>query len=314
MNRKNILALIMALVICLTMLAGCADSSTDTSGDSAAKADSEEIEIDGIKVTPLSCEFDNELLGIDEELAQSGFTKLDGKVYVNLALKIVNNGTEDFTEDDISAYFEYNGLRYDMQYELMTVKPASVNDDDIPVGYAGVVYLFYVVEEAATEESITVHYTIKGNEYEKEVAPLDTRTAFEKKTELSVGDKLDIDGIFEIEVISCSETEYLRAENYAETDQYGSYGDKFIDLVLKVNNKTDVDAASFYAYTVVDDVRILSSSRIETDDNTKLKDISLKAGEEGIIHLFVAVDENLDTTGMSMRLNILENCYYCVVE
>ncbi len=329
MNGKRIVALLLVFALCFVMVVGCGKAETDTDAaenDAETTVENEEtqpsdtdesVQIGDIKVEVVSCMFDNELVGIDEEISTWGFQKIEGKVYVNLALKIFNNGTEPFTEDDIKAYFEYDELRYDMQYELEVAIPTSYYDDEevIPAGSVGIVYLFDRVEEAAMSSDITVHYTIGENQYERAVDSLDPRTPFEKKIKVSAGDVLDAGGIFDIEVISCKETKVLRAQNYEESKQYTPSKGKYIDFVVKIKNNFKKDLTGFSGYVVVGDVVHRAEYIIETDNNTDLReDVLLKSGEENIMHVYAVVDEDVDTDGLSMRINLLENCYYCEVE
>ncbi|MDO4617955.1 MAG: hypothetical protein Q4B31_00360 [Clostridia bacterium] len=312
MNKNSVFAFIMIIAISITMFTGCGN---DIPVNDNSNTNTEELKVGDLNVEVLSCEFDKEVMGIDEEMSSWGFTERNGKVYVNLALKITNNGTTTFNKDNISAYFEYEELRYDLQYELMSVAPINNNDDSITQDCVGIVYMLTTVDEAATSEDITVYYTINGKEYKEKVKPIDTRSALEKKIKVSVGDKFNVNELYDVEVMECSVKKYLQTTNFADSEQYQSYGKNFVDLIIKVKNNTSVELKEgIQGYVLVGDGGSSASTDIEIDNNTDLKDLDLaplKSNEEGIIHIYATVDENEATDGLGMRFNFAGNCYYC---
>ncbi|MBR5239540.1 MAG: hypothetical protein IKW04_03055 [Clostridia bacterium] len=306
---KRIFAFLMITVLTVSLLAGC--------GVNQSQESSNTLQVDGLEIEVLACEFDKEVMGIDEEFSGYGFTERDGKVWVNLMLKIKNNSENDIGEDELSGYFTYDDLRYDLQYELWSVAPTRNNDESIEPGCVAVVSLVNLVDQAAMKEDLTVYYTVLDKQFEKKVAPMDTRTPFEKKVKVSVGDKIDVEGLYEIEVLECKEKAYLQASDYENSEQYQTYEGKFVDLVLKVKNNSGSDFEGVNGYTLVGEEFIRTAERIESQDNTELEWVSdspMKNGEEGIIHLFVTVEEDYDTSDLAMRFNLAGNCYYCEVE
>ncbi len=314
MSLKRIFVVLMVFVMAIATFSGCSDSEKNTQSNEAKNT---EIYVDDLKIEVLSCSFDKEVMGIDEELSGYGFTERNGKVYVNLALKITNNGTTALKKDDIKGYFEYDELRYDLQYELMLSVPVRNDDDSLSPECIGFVNMISLVDEAATSEDLTVHFTIKENEYSEKVMPIDTRSHLEKKTEVSAGDSFNVNGLYEVNVIECVETKYLRATNYNESEQYQYYNKKFIDLVLSVKNNTNVNLSAINGYVIIDEEGVRANERVENSENTDLEYLSIepiKSGEEGIVHIFVTVDEDINTDGLAMRFNLGGNCYYCNVK
>ncbi|MBE6913252.1 MAG: hypothetical protein E7473_12080 [Ruminococcaceae bacterium] len=341
MNFKKMLVILLACAMTIAIISGCSNStapsaSSNSTAPSAssnstapsASGDSSQVEqeaapkntvinIDDLKIEVLSCSFDKEVMGIDEEFSGYGFTERDGKVYVNLALKITNNRATPLKKDEIKGYFEYDELRYDLQYELMSSVPVGSNDNLLAPDCIGFVNMISLVDEEATKENLTVHFTIDENEYSEKVMPIDTRSAFEKKTEVSVGDTFDANGLYEVEVIKCEESKYLRATNYNESRQYQSANEKFIDLVLNIKNNTNVNFRSIYGYVIIDEDGIRAIDKVEVKENTELESMDIapiKPGEEGIVHLYVTVEDDMDTDDLAMRFNLGGNCYYCYVE
>lgn len=303
----------MKKIICLTLvfvmlfaLCACGETGSPIGGADNITTDS------GFEIEVRSCAFDKEVMGVDEEFSTWGYTEREGKVYVNLALRVKNTGTAAFTEDSITASFEYDNSTYDMQYSLSSVLPKGNNDESIPAGCIGVVEMFALVDEAAVNSDITVKYTVDGKERSQKVAPIDTTPAFDKKTELKVGDKISLDGFYDIEVISCTEGEKM----YPTGSKNGSYytvgvDKKVIDVVVKIKNNTAFDFMGPNCYTINSKGEILRGDEmIESQDNTEITRDDLKAGEERYMHIYVAVEQNEPTQDIAVRYTIADHCFY----
>lgn len=323
MKKSKLMSIILALAL-TSMLPGCGQktenaSSPNTADNTKTVSDSKKVTSSDADIEILSCAFDNEVMGFDEELSSYGYTKIDGKVYVNAALKVSNNSKEAIGEDDISGYFEYKELRYDLQYDLASIAPTKHSDGkSILPGCVGIVNLLARVEEEAVDEDITVTLTLCGEERKEAVAAIDTRDALSKKTEVKAGDKFNVNNLYDIEVVECSEKKYLQTTNYKESEQYEALsGDKFIDLIIKVKNNTDVELNEIKGYVIINDEGTYAKDDIEVKDNTELKSLDaspLKAGEEEYIHISSTVDDTENTDGLAIRFNLAGNCYYCKVK
>ena len=320
---KKLLSLLLVFVLVLSLCAcefmknegGKADKKVDKEKNKEVASNVTES---GVEFEVSSCAFDYEIMGIDEESSNWGYTKRDGKVYVNLTLKITNNSEETLNKDSISGYFVYDESEHEMQYNLASVAPELKDGDNIKPGNIGIVNLFSLVDEAAIKKDIVVKYSIDGNEYEEKVGPVDTRDAFSKKTEVSKGDTIDVEGFYEVEIVECTTKEALMATNYEESEKYiVGAGKKIIDLVLKVKNNTDIDLTEISGYTIMDDTIYKTACKIEIDDNTDFAYLSgkpLEAGKEEYIHLYTRVEEGVDIKDFAMRFNLAGNCYYCYVD
>ena len=325
MTMKRILTSLLVLIMAVSMLAGCgANNGGESNSNNVVNKDNRQETVGDVKVEVLACEFDKEVMGIDEESSGYGFTERDGKVYVNLALKVTNNSSEALTEEAFSGYYEYNDLRQDLQYELQNVAPKKDNENILP-GCVGVVYMLNVIEEAAMDSELTVHFSVNGKEFKEKVSPIDTRSAFEKKTKVSVGDKFNVNGLYDVEVISCQEKQYIQATNFAESEQYKAMGDdKIIDLVLKVKNNTDTNFGEIKGYAPVNGQFSWADVQIEVNNNTEFKNLgdrendttteALKPGQEEYIHVCAMIEQNESADNSAVRFNIAGNCYYCEVE
>lgn len=306
------------MILSLCACGGKNDAATnngtagETTNDSTKTVSESRIDIE-----VLSCSFDNEVMGIDEEFSNWGFEKRDGKVYVNLALKITNRSDEPLTKDDIKGFFKLDDVEYSLQYNLASSAPNPDSDNILP-GCVGMVNLITLVEESVMDSDITVNYSIKGEEFQEKVSPLDTTDAFSKKTEVKPGDKFNVNGLYDVEVISCTEEEKLSATDKENGSEYlAGSGKKFVDLLLKVKNNTDValDPVKITNYTILEDnTAIRGNVRFEANNNTELGYDELQPNTEEYAHFFVSVNEDVKTDDLIMRFNLAGNCYYVNVE
>ncbi len=299
---------------------GLSDNNDASNNDASVDSDEKDSVIkettsSGYDIEVLCCEFDKEVMGLDEEISSWGFTERDGKVYINLTVKVTNNSKSEFGEDDIKGSYLYDGSTYDLQYSLAAVCPSTKDEDMIPKGAVGLINLISLIDEGAMNEDITVDFTIGGKEYHEKVGPIDTRSAFDKKTELKVGNKVNMNGFYDIEVISCTEQKNLRPG--ASKNGYGlTFGEdeKAIDLVLKIKNNTAEDFKISMGYVALKNGDLIrGDNRVETEDRTEFTYDSIKPNEERYIHVFVGVEDTVNTSGLAMRYNIGCECFYTVV-
>lgn len=309
--------IISTLLVCALIFSLCAcGNNTKTQNNATPEP---KIEVDACNVQLLNCTFaDQIILGVDKEISSWGFEDRDGKTYVDLALKIANNSEEPFTKDDITAYFEYNGDKYEMQFAFGAVSPTRDGDDILP-GCVGIIHMIDDADDAITNEDITVHYTIKGTDFEEKVGPKDTRDILSTKTKVSVGDKLDANGLYEVEVISCGEKEEITASDVENSEKYVPLkkGDKFIELILKVKNNTDVtlEASDVDSYIIFNDGEATrTKNQFENAEHNDLRYSGLEAGQEELLHIYTSTDASTDTSKLFVRFDIGTECYYIPVQ
>ncbi len=320
---KKILLVLTVLIMVAVVLMSC-QKTTDTIGGGYAEKEVQAVSVDGLDIKILGCNFSEEISGRDKEYIGSYFPDRKKDIYIDLVLFIKNNKEVDFTGEDISGYIMYDDARNDMQVGIESLSSTGINDFINPKELViapksfGVVHLFTVIDEPAKNESIVVNYKINGKDFECEVLPEDNRGALERKTEVFVGDKVDVNGLYEFEVISCKNTKIMKAQNLENTEQYQHYGkETFFELVLKVKNKTASDLEEIRCYTEVDGELLRATSAIETNNNTdidKWGDAPLAAGEEEYYHIYTSLEEGTETDGLIMRFNLGGNCYYCEIE
>ena len=318
---KKFLSCTLALLLVLSLSACGQKEATpdkDTPVPDSTPTSSAAIIAKDCEFTVLNCSFKKEVTAQDEELIGSSFSEREGKVFVDLVLKVKNTGNSEITKDTISGYFMYSDLRYDMQFEVESgTQTAFVSGTaTVPAQETAIVHLLALVDKAATSESLTVNYTIGDKQYTEAVKQEDTRTALQKKTKVSVGDKID-NGLYSFEVIECTNKQYLQTTNLAEGKQYQPFGNgQFIHLLLKVKNNTSSSLKSITTYTSVGDQITRGNSEKEIKNNLEMEELSnepLAAGEEQYCHLYVVVDENVNTAGLAIRFNLGGICYYCEV-
>lgn len=348
---KKILLILMALAVSATMFVSCTGASNEK--ESGAEKDSEAadeeksddetndetedkkdeatdvkeddeqsvvVSEDEYVVTFIGCNFADEVTALDKEYVGNVFSGSDDEVYVDLVLGVLNNSDEDFTEDSISAYVLYEDARYDMQFEMESDYSTgflSYGAKNIVPGDYQIIHLFESLEKDAENEDLTVTYSVNGRDFECEVSPKDNRDALNRKTKVFVGDKVDANGLYKFEVVSCKTTKILKAQDLENTEQYEpmSSGKEFFELVLKIKNNSDFALNDIRAYTEIDGEFVSATAAIETDNNTDIDQFgSLASGDEEYYHIYTTIDEDADTDGLLMRFNLGNVCYYCEIE
>lgn len=274
----------------------------------------------GVQVTLESCRFADEVRAADSECATTLYENKEGKVYIDTVLTVRTDSTIE--KDAFAGYVVYDDLRYDLQFCADSYTGVSVDEYGDGVYYPGArVHMFTSVPDAAEGADIEVVVTVNGKEFTSEVAEKDTRTALEQKTELKIGDKKSFyDGLIEFEVVSCKYTKILRGQDVANSKQYS--GTKpFIDLVLKVtNNATGEEQTlgdAFFSYTIVEGEIVRGETKVETNNNTDLKFLSLEGiapGTTEYIHVYSVVEETQNMGDLMIRMNFGESCFYCYAE
>lgn len=315
--KKNMVICFVVLMLLALTACGEKEVTKNSVGNTQIDQASDEM-----KIELRSCKFAKEVRATDNECATSTYPAIDGKVYVDTVIVIINN-SKDLTKKDFSGYVTYDERRYDLQYCIESYTLVSVENGDIPAagkGSGGIVHLFASVPEEATEsEKLTVHYTVDGKEYTSDVSSLDEeREPLVVKKELQKGDKESLyESTIEFEFVECKYTKYLQASDYANTEQYS--GTKpFIDCVIKLTNKTTIGALTdIFGYSKINNEIIRADVRMETENNTKLEYLSqtgVEPGQTEYIHISVPVDETIDKEQFILRFNLGENCYYCKAE
>ena len=309
---KKIIALI-SLALCMVFVFTACSSGGKSSGNSAGIKET----LKNCNIEVLACNFDDEVTGLDEEFVGSSFQKVDGRSFVNLILKVENTSTAELNEENISAYFMHNDLRYDMQMEIETKSLTSFGIETVAPGEVEIVHLIQRIDEEVKGSDITVKLTVDGKEFDVKVDAEDTRAPIEKKTKVSVGDTVDVDGKYSFEVVSCKEKAYLSTTDEAKSEQYQSVDRKFVDMVIKLTNNSGFELKEMRAYTIIDNETYAGETSREINENTELEELmfeSLKDGETEYCHAYAVVPENVDTAGAMVRFNLGGNCYYCTVE
>lgn len=308
-----------------------AESDDETTGEAKDRKNEEtdvksddkqgvEISDDEYVVEFIGCNYADEVTALDKEYIGNIFSGSDDEVYVDLVLGILNNSDENFTENSISAYVMYEDARYDMQFEVesdFSTGFLSYGAKYVVPGDYQIIHLFKSLEKDAENEDLTVTYSVNGRDFECEVSPKDNRDALKRKTKVFVGDKVDANGLYKFEVVSCKTTKILKAQDLENTEQYEPMagGKEFFELVLKIKNNSDFALNDIRGYTEIDGEFVSATAAIETDNNTDIdKYGSLASGEEEYYHIYTTIDEDADTDGLIMRFNLGNVCYYCEIE
>ncbi len=262
----------------------------------------------------LSCCFKEQVLPTDFESYVGYFPAEEGKVYVDLTMRVRNTGESALGSNDITASFDYDDQHYQMQFELEeSAGDFKDTDKSIAPGETGVVHLFYTVDAAAKEESLEVAYTVVDQsdkiQVDDYVAPV-----LEEKILLNIGDIHTVEGAYTVEVLDCMVSDKLQATGENALKYYVEGYDVFT-LVLKVANEGDENLTALEGYYIDGDQIKYATEELEVEENRKLESLSeqntIKAGEEGIVHLWVAVPIDTEAAGMIMRFNILGESFYC---
>lgn len=296
------------------------EEASESTSDSALQSDaSNDSNSEAPEIKTVRCVFREQITPADFEGYGTYFSAADGKVYVDLVLDINNKSDDSMTEEDISGYFTYDGLRYDMQFEVESEHGEGFLSYSpcVKPGERRIVHLICSVGEAAASEPLTVNYKVYGKTEFETITVSEDSSAYtlEEKTELKIGDTVNIEDKYNIEVTDCSVKKYLTASDYANSRQYTNYNGSFFELILKVKNNSSEPLSDISAYTFVDGQAIKATKEIETKNNTELMYLSfdaLQPGEEEYIHLYVSVEEGISSEGLAMRVNFFGTCITAV--
>lgn len=305
---------ILILLLAALMLAGCAAEGVpaETSGSTAPSTTAPtepkpQIPKSG-EVEVVSCSFQEQVLPADFEVYVGHFPSEEGKIYVDLTLSVKNTCDYPIDKEDITGYFEYAGKRYTMQFEVEENAGDFANvQKQVDVGETKRVHLFYRVDRKAEDAEITVHYSVFGQDYQANVG-YQTQP---EKPQLQVGDTFGRDGMYSLEVMDCMIAPYLRATGSGAVKYYVE-GSHVFSVVIKLRNESDADLSYLEGYLLAGDQPEFASIQMEIKDNIELEDTTtVKAGQEQILHLWVAVPGDTPTESVAMRFNILGDSFYC---
>jgi hypothetical protein len=305
---------IYAMLLAALLLTGCAaeEPPADTTGSTAPSTTAPtvaEVQIPKSgEITVLGCSFKEEVLPADYEVYVGRFPAEEGKIFVDLTLSVKNTCQYPIGEKDITGYFEYGGKRYTMQFEVEENAGDFANTQkQVDVGETKTVHLFYRVDRKAEDAALTVHYSAFGQAYQAEVQD---QTEPEKR-QLNIGEVFTREGMYSVEIMDCMIAPHLRATGSGAVKYYVE-GSHVFSLVIKLRNEGDADLSYLEGYLLAGDHPEFASIQMEVKDNKELEDTTtVKAGQEQILHLWVAVPADTPAEGMSMRLNILGDSFYC---
>ncbi len=328
---KKLLAIFIAVIL-LFAAAGCTAKEINETGEAQneEKNSFEEIiknewtETSNCKFRVLECVYDEALTGQDEEYFYTKYGVDERNwIFVDLVIELENIGTVNITEDNFSGYFVYKSCRHDMDFSIEpedTLSARSDPDTVIPAGDRDIIHLYSTVEKEAEGTDITVIYTVDGKEYEEKVTSKKEADLLTSKSEVKVGDVVDVNGRYEFEVLSCKVAETMFATNATESQPYSSFDTPVVDLVIKVKNNTNLVMEKMKPYVIIDDTILEGHLGIEVENNTIIVSSqvtngyevqTIEAGEEEICHLYVLVKNEYSTENTAVRFNIDGNCYYC---
>lgn len=308
--------IILVLLLVALLLTACAaegqpvTTSSTTATTATAKPDTQEPQIPKTaEVAVLSCSFKAQVLPADHEVYVGCFPYEEGEVYVDLVLSVTNTCEAPIDGGDITGYFEYAGKRYTMQFEVEETADDFANEDKAVLpGETKTVHLFYRVDAAAEGGDLTVHYSALGDSNEISVAPQTEPV----KQELKIGDVVSCEGSYTVEVLDCKVSSSIRATGSGAKKYYVA-GSHVFSLILRVRNDGTSALDYLEGYMLAGDRPEFAVIQMEVNNNLELEDLTraLQAGEEQILHLYVAVPEDTPAEGMVMRFNIMGGSYCC---
>lgn len=339
---KKFICVILAAAIAM-FAAGCSEEKA-AEKETKAKKETTEISAEAVEtqsttqaateddmvITPESkkeftfevveCVFDNSITAVDEEYVYNSYAEKENSVYVDLVLRVANTGNTPLTGNDFSGYLIYNDTRYDMQTAIENVTGISVGVSEVKAKDVAKVHLFERLDKEAENSDITVTYTVSGKTYEEKVKPAtNSSNSLDKKTEIKVGDVINVDSRYSFEVIEASAVESVHAQDINASKQYKPIGkDKFAHVLIKLKNNSELPLSNSNAlvYTITDDVISKGTFAKETSNNTDINSyVSLNGGEEEFVHLYVGVnDTDIAAGNVILRFNLGGNCYYCKIK
>lgn len=265
-------------------------------------------------VEVLSCCFKSRILPTDFEYFRGHFPAEEGKVYVDLTMQIQNTGEGAIGPEDITGWFEHDGKRLDMQLELEANAGDFENEDrTIQPGETRIGHLFYNVEAAAEGTALEVHYSVLEDEAQIQVDDY-VEPVLEDKIGLKLGDVYTQEGEYTIEVLKCMVSDNLQATG-AGALKYYVQGYEVLDLVVRLTNEGERPIDHLEGYLVMDGQIKGAAEEQEIKENTELEalteDSTIAPGAEAVIHIWVTVPVDTDPEGLAMRMNILDESFYC---
>ena len=285
-----------------TFITTVATKPTDSSDDEPQVFKSGEVQV-------LSCSYQEQILPTDYEVYVGCFPAKEGKVYVDLALQVRNTCDAPINHKDISGYFDYDGKRYTMQFEVEENAGDFANSGkQIRPGETKTVHLFYTVNQAVEDTPITVHYTALG---ESGKIAVGERIEPEKKL-LRVGETFLQEGQYSIEVLDCEISSKLQATGIGGKHYFVEGSDVFC-LTVKVRNLGFADLEYIEGYLLAGQEPEFGAVQFETNNNTELADWTggIRHSDAEIIHLWVPVPQDTPYEGMAMRLNVQGDSFCC---
>lgn len=267
------------------------------------------------EIEVLSCTFKEQILPTDFETYMGWFPAEEGKMYVDLTLRVENTGELPLGKEDLSAYFEYEEKRYDLQLEVEENAWNFANEDrTIPLGQARTVHLFYNVDREAVNTPLTVYYTLLDQTGEIPVGP-EAEPVLEDKILLQLSDTVSWGETGTVQVMDCLVRPYLRPTGNGAEKFYSPSGDDMFILVLKVDSESELTPNLLDAYLMAGQIPEFAQIYVESEDHLSFIPLEEapepQAGEERIYHLWVEIPFGMPTEGMSIRLNVDTVSYYC---
>ena len=288
MKKKTVRTVSIIILIVVTMsafLTSCGNSGKDA-------------------MTVEYCRIVNKVVPADAEY--NATTVIGGKKFVDLCLYMNNLNGDDL--DDVSGSVEIDGKKTELEYCKESRGSTSIEKGPVTAGEVTRIHLVAPIsEEDAEKEGMTVKFTVSGKEYSADVEKEITEGSdpLGNKTQLNVGDKIDVNGIVSIEVI-----ESKLAEN-------GRLGKKFrmtytgYDTVLKIKNISGADIDPLYIssinfYYLKDGKLVRGSERAELNSKLPSSDEikEFENGDEYYVHLLGYKPDDY------FRFNLFGNLYY----
>lgn len=263
----------------------------------------------------LSCRFKDQVLPVDHEACFGYFPAEEGKIYIDLTLRVCNTGETPIGKEELSAFFEYEGMRYDMQLEVEENAWNFANEDrTVHPGQTRTVHLFYNADLAAVDSSITVHYNFLQESGEIAVGE-QVQPVLEDKIQLQLADTVHWGNTGTIQIMDCLISTFLRATGKGAEKYYADTDSDLFILILKVDSETDPEPDLLDAYVMAGYEPEFVQILVESEDHLALTPLEEAAppqpGQERILHLWLEIPFEIPTEDLAMRLNIETGSYYC---
>ena len=333
---RKLLSFILVLLFVITLL-GCTKDKTGEQGvpqqnlnkdetthttspteeatnDADSKNDTSEEMVSG-DIQLLSCRFADEIRGADGEVVSIHYSKLDGKVYVDLLFAVDNTTSKQIDNSTISGWLSFRDVKTELKYCRDGANATNVNNEPVLPDAYGYVHLFAQLEAEAENEDLTVHYTVNDKEYECTVKGKNTDDPLSAKTQIKAGDAADVPYTdYAFKVLSVGKVENLQVSN--QTDTYFSGPFALVKLEVSNNHATRVIGVNdIFAYTKNADSYTRISVDVENEDGTAFSSdyLSIAPGEKEVVYVYAKLSL-LGTEAPTIRINIAGTCYYAIVE